>query len=88
MPLSPIQFVISIVLFCVLGFGIGFILNMILRTTWLPVAVAIIVIVGALAYNQIVPGLIDVIILAFGMAGTIASGLTIHTLRKKGYRMF
>jgi hypothetical protein len=31
-----LQFIISILLFLILFFGIGFILNMLLKTTWLP----------------------------------------------------
>ncbi|EGL84163.1 hypothetical protein CathTA2_0277 [Caldalkalibacillus thermarum TA2.A1] len=34
--MDPLQFVISILLFLILFFGIGFILNMLLKTTWLP----------------------------------------------------
>ncbi|MGE5701684.1 MAG: YuiB family protein [Clostridia bacterium] len=83
-----IQFLISIVLFTALAFGIGFILNMVLRTTWLPVVVSVGVVVGALVYKGIVPGIFDVIILAFGLAGSVMSGWTIQLLRKKGYRMF
>jgi hypothetical protein len=86
--MSLLQFVVSIVLFAVLGFGIGFIINMILRTTWLPVVLVIGVVVGALLYKKIVPGPWDAIILGCGMAGTVVSGWTIQTLRKKGYRMF
>jgi hypothetical protein len=37
--MHPVQFAISIVLYLVLFFGIGFILNMLLKTTWLPGAV-------------------------------------------------
>ena len=86
--MSLLQFMVSIVLFTVLGFGIGFILNMILKTTWLPVVIAAGVVVGALVYQKIVPGVWDAIILGCGMAGTVGSGWTIATLRKKGYRMF
>lgn len=86
--MSLLQFMVSIVLFTVLGFGIGFILNMILNTTWLPVVIAVGVVVGALVYQKIVPGVWDAIILGCGMAGTVGSGWTIATLRKKGYRMF
>lgn len=86
--MSLLQFMVSIVLFTVLGFGIGFILNMILRTTWLPVIIAVGVVVGALVYQKIVPGFWDALILGCGMLGTVSSGWTIHTLRKKGYRMF
>ncbi|MFY0544746.1 YuiB family protein [Brevibacillus sp. H7] len=86
--MSLLQFAVSIVLFAVLGFGIGFIINMVLRTTWLPVVITVGVIVGALIYKQIIPGVVDSIILACGMIGTVVSGWTIQTLRKKGYRMF
>lgn len=86
--MNLMQFMVSIVLFTVLGFGIGFILNMILKTTWFPVVIGVGVVVGALVYQQIVPGVWDSLILGCGMAGTVASGWTIQTLRKKGYRMF
>lgn len=86
--MSLLQFVVSIVLFTVLGFGIGFILNMILKTTWFPVVIALGVLVGALVYQKVVPGIWDAVILGCGMAGTVGSGWTIQTLRKKGYRMF
>jgi hypothetical protein len=36
MPLLPAQFIISILLFLILFFGIGFLLNMLLKTTWFP----------------------------------------------------
>lgn len=86
--MNLLQFIVSIVLFAVLGFGIGFIINMILRTTWLPVVLAFGLVVGILVYNRIVPNALDVIILACGLAGTIGGGWTIRILRKKGYRMF
>jgi len=86
--MSLLQFVVSLVLFTVLGFGIGFILNMILKTTWFPVIIAFGVIAGALVYQKVVPGIWDAVILGCGMAGTVGSGWTIQTLRKKGYRMF
>jgi len=88
MSLHPVLIMIATLLFLVLGFGIGFILNMILRTTWLPVFIAIAVIVGALYFNQIVPGLADILILSSGLLGSFISGWTIQYLRKKGYRMF
>ena len=91
MPLTPVTAVISLVLFLVLGFGIGFILNMLLRSTWLPLVLG----VGIVAYvvitllmNGKVPHLIDIVILSAGIAGTVGSGYTIQLLRKKGYRMF
>ncbi|MET3292557.1 hypothetical protein EDM56_18745 [Brevibacillus fluminis] len=86
--MNIIQFLISIVLFTILAFGIGFILNMVLRTTWLPVIVCVGVVIGALVLKNIVPTGYDLTILLFGMAGSVMSGYTIQLLRKKGYRMF
>lgn len=37
--MNPAQIIISIVLFMVLFFGIGFIVNMLLRATWVPAIV-------------------------------------------------
>jgi hypothetical protein len=85
---SIIQFILSIVIFAVLGFGIGFIINMVLRTTWLPTLIAFAFVFGVLLFKGIVPKAADIIILSFGLIGTITSGWTIQTLRKKGYRMF
>lgn len=86
--MNIIQFLISIVLFTILAFGIGFILNMVLRTTWLPVIISVGVVVGALALNNIAPNVFDLTILGFGLAGSVMSGYTIQLLRRKGYRMF
>lgn len=88
MAINPLQLVISMVLFFVFGFGIGFIFNMVLRTTWMPVGLAVIAIAGVLAYHGIVPGVLDILILVFGLIGAVLSGWTIQWLRKKGYRMF
>ncbi|MGD8192109.1 YuiB family protein [Brevibacillus ginsengisoli] len=86
--MNIIQFVISILLFGILGFGMGFILNMLLRTTWLPVVLGLGFVIGYLLYMQIVPGIYDAIILAFGIVGSVMSGWTIRLLRSKGYQMF
>lgn len=86
--MNLIQFVISIVLFAVLGFGIGFIINMILKTTWLPTIATVILVAAVLIVKQIAPGPFDIAILAVGVAGVVGSGWTIQTLRKKGFRMF
>lgn len=86
--MNLLQFIVSIVLFAVLGFGIAFIINMILRTTWLPVVLGLAVVIGILIYHQIVPNSLDIAILSCGLAGTIGGGWTINVLRKKGYRMF
>lgn len=81
------QFIISIPLFMILFFGIGFILNMALKTTWFPAYASIIVFVGTWIYLGKLH-LIDFVILISGIIGAVFSCLTINTLRKRGYRMF
>lgn len=85
------QVIISIPLFLVLLFGIGFILNMILKTTWLPSILYAMLIIGMSVYMFVERGglkLVDWIILSAGMIGALLSGWTIKLLRAKGYRMF
>lgn len=81
------QFIISIVLFFVLLFGIGFILNMILKTTWVPLVIYLGIVIYLLIDLQS-PQVADFVILGAGLIGAGGSGLTIQTLRTKGYRMF
>lgn len=93
--------IISMLLFFVLFFGIGFLLNMILRVTWLmaliyPIVVVLIVYkmmdtkfsISAIMSGFSKLGGADIIILTTGFVGAILSGVTIKTLRKKGYQMF
>ncbi|MCF6092464.1 YuiB family protein [Microaerobacter geothermalis] len=85
--MNVIQLIISIPLFFILAFGVGFILNMLVKTTWLPLII----------YAAIVLGLfikkgsfltVDVIILSSGLLGALFSGIAIRMLRVRGYRMF
>ena len=85
------QVVISILLFLVLLYGIGFILNMILKTVWLPSILYAALIIGMAVYKFVERGglkPVDWIILSSGMIGALLSGWTIKMLRAKGYRMF
>lgn len=86
-PISLPQFIISVILFFVLFFGIGFIFNMILKTTWLPLIIYAAISVYLLIRIQS-PLLVDISILCAGLIGAGGSGWTIQYLRKKGYRMF
>jgi hypothetical protein len=56
--LLPAQVVISILLFLILFFGIGFLLNMLLKTTWLPGAIVypfiVILMVNDLAFSKFI----------------------------------
>lgn len=81
------QLIISIPLFFVLTFGIGFILNMILKTTWLPLVVYLGIVIYFL-FSLSTFHVPDLTVLFSGLAGAIGGGWTIKTLRAKGYRMF
>ncbi|GGH75085.1 hypothetical protein JOD43_000598 [Pullulanibacillus pueri] len=105
--LSIPQLILSILLFAVLFFGIGFIVNMLLKTTWL-IAILypffIILIIDhvsiwdyftntSYAFSDLWISFInlkisDIVVLAMGLVGAIIAGITIRTLRKKGYQMF
>jgi hypothetical protein len=86
-PISLPQLIVSIVLIFVLIFGLGFILNMILKTTWLPI-VLYIGVVAYLALDLKTAYLPDYLWFLAGLSGAILSGWTIKILRAKGYRMF
>ncbi|RSK28423.1 hypothetical protein EJF36_16975 [Bacillus sp. HMF5848] len=100
-------FIISIVLFFVLFYGIGFLLNMVLRMTWVmafiyPVIFILIVNKTKMieyvrspeaAFSTIMISITslapaDIIILLSGFIGAIMAGITIKSLRAKGYQMF
>jgi len=91
-----IQLIIATVLIFVLMFGIGFILNMLIKTTWLPIYLYLILLVGLIIYT----GFGDVMdkLASFdmyyifpvlgGLAGAWVGGWAIQTLRIKGFKMF
>ncbi|WP_238392337.1 YuiB family protein [Paenibacillus antri] len=92
------QVIVIAVLAFVLMFGIGFILNMLLKTTWLTVYLYLALIVGLFAYfgwgtgnlfaSLLEYGIIDWLAVAGGLAGAYVSGVTIRTLRVRGFKMF
>lgn len=86
-PISLIQLMISVPLIFILIFGIGFILNMILKTTWLP----LILYLGLVLYIALglkTAHISDITWFVAGLIGALGSAWTIQFLRKKGYRMF
>lgn len=87
MQVNIYQFIVSIPLFLVLAFGLGFILNMIIKTTWMPSFLYVIV-VAFLVYRSGGMNTLDAVILVSGLVGVIVSGIVIQMLRKRGYRMF
>jgi len=90
---------ILMVLFFVMMFGIGFILNMLMKTTWFPAYVFVIIIVPVVVYTLWDHDkslglylssfrLVDYLTALAGLAGAILSGWTIRKLRFAGYKMF
>ncbi|NIK70175.1 MULTISPECIES: YuiB family protein [unclassified Paenibacillus] len=94
-----LQLIVATVLFLVMMFGIGFILNMLLKTTWFPIYVFIIVLLPlgiwytwndseSFAKNFTDFTYVDVIPVIGALAGAYISGWAIRALRRGGYKMF
>ena len=93
-----LQLIIAVLIFFVLLFGLGFIMNMLLKTTWLPTFIFVLVVVPLYVYSQWDSGSLwehikgyawpDYLTALGGLAGAILSGAAIKTLRQKGYKMF
>ncbi|WP_195575783.1 YuiB family protein [Paenibacillus sp. 1001270B_150601_E10] len=94
-----VMVIILMLLFFVMMFGIGFILNMLMKTTWFPVGFYLIIVVPATvvmlwssdkswAENLMNYGLVDYLTGFAGLIGAMLSGKTIGLLRKSGYKMF
>lgn len=93
-----IQLMIATLLIFVLIFGIGFILNMLLKSTWLPIYGYVVLLAVLLYMNWNKQGslmesvasytYVDYIPAVGGLIGAILSGWTIGALRSKGYKMF
>jgi hypothetical protein len=94
-----LQLIIVTVLVFVLLYGIGFILNMLLKTTWFPIYVYIIVLIPLVVYwqwdtsgtlwsNLTGYAVVDYVTAIGGLAGAYLSGVSLKTLRDRGYQMF
>lgn len=89
--------VLTVLAFCIF-FGLGFIVNMLLKTTWLPIYLYVIIVAGLLVYswdgaesfagNLRGYSVSDVLPMLSGLGGAIVGGYTIRLLRVKGYKMF
>ncbi|WP_332330000.1 YuiB family protein [Paenibacillus sp. 481] len=99
MGLGWVMIIILMVLFFVMMFGIGFILNMLMKTTWFPVGFFVIIVFPATFYliwdeslswgeNIAAYGPYGFLTAVAGFAGAIVSGMTIEALRKSGYKMY
>ncbi|MBB3108410.1 thiol:disulfide interchange protein [Paenibacillus phyllosphaerae] len=94
-----LQLVIAMVLFFVMMFGIGFILNMLLKTTWFPIYLFILVLVPVFIWqtwddsknfagNFTAFTFVDILPVIGALIGAYVSGSTIRYLRRGGYKMF
>lgn len=93
-----LQLIIVTVLLFVLFFGLGFILNMLMKTTWFPIYGYIALLIGlfiywewgsgTLASNLAEYSFVDYIPFVGGLIGAVFSGTTIKSLRQKGFKMF
>lgn len=97
--LGWIMFILLMVIFFVMMFGISFILNMLMKTTWFPIGVYVIILLPiafimlwkqdlSVMENVMGIGLQGYLTVVAGFSGAYLSGKTIHFLRKSGYRMF
>ncbi|UVI31750.1 YuiB family protein [Paenibacillus spongiae] len=94
-----LQLAIATVLFLVMMFGIGFILNMLLKTTWFPIYLLFIVLLPLFIWqtwdhdksftaNFTAFTFVDIIPGIGAVIGAYISGAAIRALRRGGYKMF
>lgn len=92
-----LQLIIATTLFFVLIFGMGFILNMLLKTTWLPIYLYLITLALLIYFDwksgtllEHISGYtyVDYLPAIGGLIGAVIGGLAIRALRAGGYKMF
>ncbi|HZG84640.1 YuiB family protein [Paenibacillus sp.] len=98
MDLNIFQVIVIFLLAFVLMFGVGFILNMLMKTTWFPIYAYAALMAGLFVYfewgqenmlaNLLEYGAIDWLAVVAGLLGAYVSGLAIRTLRVRGFKMF
>ena len=97
--ISVLQEIVGTLLIFVLFFGIGFILNMLVKTTWLPAVLYVVLVIPLGIWYawkpDLSPGqnlsaffLVWFFPLIGGAVGAAGSGWAIRELRRRGYRMF
>jgi hypothetical protein len=89
-------FVLTLLAFCMF-FGLGFIMNMLMKTTWFPIYGYVIFVIalvywswGPTSFFDNIRGysIADILPLVSGLGGAILSGYMIKLLRDKGYKMY
>lgn len=97
MIIDLLQLVVLIFLAFTMFFGLGFIINMLMKTTWFPIYAYIAFVIflvywswGGETFWANLKGytVADILPLIAGLGGAITSGHTIRMLRVKGFKMF
>lgn len=89
MIIQILQNFILLILAFTMFFGLGFIINMLLKTTWFPIYAYVALIVGLVWWSWGTSyAFVDILPLLSGLLGAIASAGVIRALRVKGYKMF
>lgn len=97
MIIELLQLILLLLIAFTLMFGLGFILNMLLKTTWFPIYGYFALIIGVVYWswgsgtfvdNLLGYTLSDGLAILSGLGGAVLSGVVIKTLRLKGYKMF
>ncbi|WNQ14167.1 YuiB family protein [Paenibacillus aurantius] len=92
-----LQNVVLIILAFVMFFGLGFIINMLMKTTWFPIYGYVVFVIGLVYWswgsdtfwnNLTGYSIADILPMISGLGGAIVSGYTIRMLRLKGFKMF
>lgn len=94
-----IQMLVAMLLFFVMMFGIGFILNMLIKTTWFPIWLYFIVVLPlgiyftwdkdmTFAANITAYSYVDILVALAALGGAYVSGWAIRAMRKAGYKMY
>lgn len=94
-----LQLIIATVLFFVMVFGIGFILNMLLKTTFFPIYLYVLAGIPIFIWqtwdntksfsgNFTAFTFVDILPAIGALIGAYVSGVTIRALRRGGYKMF
>lgn len=89
MIIQILQNFILLILAFTLMFGLGFIINMMLKTTWFPIYAYAALVTGLIWWSWGVSyGFVDLLPLLSGLLGALLSGSVIRSLRFRGYKMF
>lgn len=89
MIIQILQNFILLILAFTMFFGLGFIINMLLKTTWFPIYAYAGLMVWLIWWSRGTSyAFVDILPMVSGLLGAIVSGSVIKGLRLRGYKMF